>query len=329
VGETEGTDTNLDDYVTVIGGDCAADGSITLALDQDATCTITNTKKGMVEVLKITNGSPRPDLDIRFTLYLDGGSPGDLVGNDQPLETLSTLIDVDGLLQFTWKLVPGTLYTVCENPVPAGWTSLWMITFPNIVTPYNPNGNDMPPQDLGIRCFDFTVNPGETKTFEVHNDFPGGGPRTIGYWKNWNRCTGGGQAANADRNGGAANGFYLVEDLLPQVIGDLTVGSCEDAVDILNKSTLAGKKTANDAAYQLAAQLLAARLNLAAGAQTCPAVQTAVVNGQALLANSPVNFLGTGSYLGSKVKGALLTLRNQALALAATLDQYNNGNLCP
>jgi hypothetical protein len=59
-----------------------------------------------------------------------------------------------------------------------------MITFPAIVTPYNPNGNDMPPEDIGIRCFDFTVTPGETKTFEVHNDFPGGEPRTIGYWKN-------------------------------------------------------------------------------------------------------------------------------------------------
>ena len=46
-----------------------------------------------------------------------------------------------------------------------------------------------------------------------------------------------------------------------------------------------------------------------------------------MLAND-VNFTGSGDYLGPKVKGALLTLRNQALSLATTLDQYNNGNLC-
>jgi hypothetical protein len=203
--------------------------------------------------------------------------------------------------------------------------------FPNIVTPYNPDASptDVPAQDLGIRCFNFTVEPGETKTFEVHNDFPGGDPRTIGYWKNWNRCTGGGQAANADRNGGAANGFFLVEDLLPQLIGDFNVTTCAQAVKILSKQDQTGKNRANDAAYELAAQLLAAQLNLAAGAETCPAVQTAVVNGQSLLANNPINFTGSGSYLPSSVKTATLkALRTQALGLAATLDRYNNGNLC-
>jgi hypothetical protein len=38
--------------------------------------------------------------------------------------------------------------------------------------------------------------------------------------------------------------------------------------------------------------------------------------------------LGTTSYLDSKVKGALLTLRNTANSLAGTLDKYNNG-ICP
>ena len=46
--------------------------------------------------------------------------------------------------------------------------------------------------------------------FEVDNSHPGGDPRTIGYWKNWNRCTSGNQAAVAERNGGAAEGFFLV-----------------------------------------------------------------------------------------------------------------------
>jgi hypothetical protein len=298
---------------------------------ETVTCTFTNRQRGQVDVLKITNGGVHPELDIRFTLYRDGpDADPDLTGTDVQLEEKTTLGDADGLLQFAEKLVPGTTYTICENPVPAGWTSLWTIGFSvggNIVTPYNPNANDPVPSDVGIRCFDFTVNPGETKHFEIHNDFPGGDPRTIGYWKNWNRCTGGGQAANAAKNGGPAAGFFVLEDLLPQLIGDFNVTSCLQAIKILGKQDQAGKSKSSDAAYELAAQLLAAKFNLAAGAETCQAVQDAVVAGQALL--DYINFNGSGDYLGSKVKGALLTKRAQALSLANTLDQYNNGNLCP
>jgi hypothetical protein len=52
-------------------------------------------------------------------------------------------------------------------------------------------------------------------------------------------------------------------------------------------------------------------------------VQQAVLNGQTLL--DGVNFTGSGDYLGSKSKDPR---RGQALTLAATLDRYNNGNLC-
>jgi hypothetical protein len=41
-----------------------------------------------------------------------------------------------------------------------------------------------------------------------------------------------------------------------------------------------------------------------------------------------IGFTGTGTYLPSNVKGALAVKRIQALALATTLDQYNNGNIC-
>jgi Domain of unknown function DUF11/Right handed beta helix region/Prealbumin-like fold domain len=297
----------------------------TFKLDPGETvrCTFTNTQRGMVDVRKITNGIPRPDLDIKFTLYETRNNPLKIDGDVQ-LEELSTLNDQDGLLEFQTKLVPDTTYTVCENPVPAGWTSMWQITFQlggQIVTPYNPNALDSPPDDVGVRCFNFTVQPGQTVHFEVRNDFPGGEPRTIGYWKNWNRCTGGGQAKTADANGGAANGFFLVEDLLPQLVGDLTVDTCAKAVSVLDKSSPDDKKRANDAAYELAAQLLAARFNLAAGAETCSAVQTAVLDAQALL--DTINFTGMGSYL---TKAS--TNRTRALNLAGTLDGYNNANLC-
>jgi hypothetical protein len=45
VREAAGAGTNLNDYTTVIGGDCAADGSVTVAAGQSATCTITNVRK--------------------------------------------------------------------------------------------------------------------------------------------------------------------------------------------------------------------------------------------------------------------------------------------
>ena len=90
----------------------------------------------------------------------------------------------------------------------------------------------------------------------------------------------------------------------------------------------------NDAAYGLAAQLLAAKLNVAAQAGTCAAALQAILDGQALLANDPtdltqpgVNFTATGSYLEPRATNK--TLRAQATALAATLDSYNNNTLCP
>lgn len=45
VSETAGIGTNLSDYISIIGGDCAADGSITLAGDDDKMCTITTARK--------------------------------------------------------------------------------------------------------------------------------------------------------------------------------------------------------------------------------------------------------------------------------------------
>ena len=308
-----------------VGPGGTATATIRAAAGETVTCTFTNTQRGLVDLRKLTNGVPRPDLDIKFTLYETRNNPLKLDG-DVALETRTTLGSSAGLLSFQTRLVPGTTYTICEDPVPAGWTSLWTIGISQpgrIVTPYNPNALDTPPEDVGLRCFNFTVTPGETARFEVRNDFPGGDPRTIGYWKNWNRCTGGGQAGNAARNGGAAAGFFLVEDVLPQLIGDLTVSSCQQAVKLLAKQDQAGKAKASDAAYELGAQLLAARFNLAAGARACSAVQGAVLDGQALLGQ--LDFTGSGDYLGSKSKDAR---RAAAWSLASSLDRYNNGNLC-
>jgi hypothetical protein len=289
--------------------------SFTVSSGAQIVCTFTNTKNGSVTLKKTTNGLVDPSKDILFVLT-GPGLPSAGVSR-------ATFGDQDGVLDFgSGNLIPAQTYKICETPVPAGFTSFWKLDGA-IVPAYNPDASKSPPEDLGTRCYDFQVSPGQARAFEVDNSRPGGDPRTIGYWKNWNRCTGGNQAATAAKNGGAAAGFFLVEDLLPQLIGDFTVTSCQQAVKLLSKQEQSGKSKSSDAAYELGAQLLAARFNLAAGAETCLAVQQAVLDGQTLL--DGISFTGSGDYLGSKSKDAR---RAQALSLAATLDRYNNGNLC-
>jgi hypothetical protein len=76
----------------------------------------------------------------------------------------------------------------------------------------------------------------------------------------------------------------------------------------------------SDPAFNLAAQLLAADLNVKAGALTCPSAISAINSAQALLAT--VHFDGITH---DKLSAAQTT---QANALATTLDRYNNDLLC-
>jgi hypothetical protein len=100
-----------------------------------------------------------------------------------------------------------------------------------------------------------------------------------------------------------------------------TAPDCLKAVRLLNKSTInTGKKMSSDPAFNLAAQLLAADLNVKAGALTCPSAITAISDAQALLA--AVHFNGISH---DKLSAAQAT---QANNLATTLDWYNNNLLC-
>jgi uncharacterized repeat protein (TIGR01451 family) len=308
---------------------------------------------GRVNVVKTTQGGSAPVGGWTFKLYSgpDGFDGGTLLATDNtPPDTL----DFGNV-----NLDPQKTYTVCEENVPAGWTSMWKVdtnadgTADTIINPYNPNADDNPAADVGNRCIDFgaatdfAIPAGGTLVFQVDNSFPGGEPRTPGYWKNWSSCTGGGQYQNAINRGGGPAGFWTLDELLNNpgfTIGSMVVNGvwnddqfkfqnaprnndCVEAVRILDKSDAKdGKKKASDAAYELATALLAAKLNFAAGAETCQAAQNAANAGQTLLAS--ISFTGTGSYLPSTVKGTLATKRAQALALAKTLDQYNNGNVC-
>jgi hypothetical protein len=286
-----------------------------------------------MNLLKLTDGVVNPAKDWSFALY-EGpdGFGGTLIGSS------STAGDADGVLEFgNPALRPDMTYTVCELGVPSGWSTEWKIDTDGdgiadtIVPPYNPNADDDPPADEGNRCFDFgagtsyPVVVGQTLAFEVNNSFPGGEPRTPGYWKNWNMCSSGNQWQTALKNGGPAEGWYILDDILndPGISwGDFTIATCEEGVSILDQRDInTGKKNANDAAYTLGMHLLAAQLNFAAGAETCQAALDAATAGEALLVS--IGFDGTGKYLRPRDAEY-----QQALSLAYTLDEYNNGNLC-
>jgi len=286
-----------------------------------------------VNVLKLTNGAVDPAQDWTFNLYHGpNGYGGQAIASD------SSYDDGDGILDFSNpNLDPAGTYSLCQLEVSSGWSSQWKIdtdgdgTPDTIVIAYNPNASDDPPQDVGNRCFDFgdgtayALTPGGTLAFEVDNAYPGGDPRTPGYWKNWNTCTGGNQAETAAKNGGPDEGWFILDDILndPGISwGDFTIGSCEDGVSILDQRDLSNdKKKASDAAFTLAMHLLAARLNFAAGAETCQAAWDVALEAEDLLVN--LAFDGTGNYLRPKDSGY-----QPAIDLAGKLDQYNNGYLC-
>ncbi|HEY4668226.1 MAG TPA: hypothetical protein VIH05_00470, partial [Tepidiformaceae bacterium] len=292
-----------------------------------------------VNLLKTTQGGSEPLGGWTFKLYTgpDGFNAGTLLATDN---TPPALLDFGNIL-----LSAGSTYTICEENVPAGWTSVWMVdtnadgVVDTTVTAYNPNATDTPPQDLGNRCVDFgaftsiSIPAGGTLLFQVDNSFPEGDQRTPGYWKNWSSCSGGNQYEKAIAKGGGAEGFWTLDELLTNpgfLIGDLVLGDgdCEIAVEVLNKSDVnTGKKMASDAAYNLATALFAAMLNDAAGAGTCPVIDQAILDAQALLVD--IGFDGTGKYLPPNSKGLKATQRQQALAYAELLDDYNNGLVCP
>ena len=159
----------------------------------------------------------------------------------------------------------------------------------------------------------------------MDNTYPGGDPRTPGYWKNWSSCSGGGQYAKTTYDVDPFNEFVSLDEVLnsPGISwGDFTIESCQLAVSILDQRDFdTGKKRSSDAAYNLAMHLLAAQLNFGAGAETCPAATSAALEAETLLVS--IGFDGTGKYLRPKDAEY-----QTALNLAYTLDQYNNGYLC-
>lgn len=134
-------------------------------------------------------------------------------------------------------------------------------------------------------------------------------PFTIGYWRNHSMCTPGNQDPVLQETLDAAGGITL---------GDLTLTGSEDdcpaAVNILSKRDIDGNNMASDGAYGMAAQLLAALLNVQLGVASIDEI------GEAEDLLDELEFDGTGSYLPPREDG-----RQEAIELAEALDAFNNG----
>jgi hypothetical protein len=285
--------------------------NINVAAGETVTCTFTNRARAKAKVVKTVSGGALGTQS--FVFQLRSGASANAAGTT--LESGTANAGNGGVITFTTLLVPGTTYQLCEQMQP-GWTTT---LGPPLYSVFNPSG------DNSVVCTDFTASAGETKQFAIDNRPPPGGMAlTIGYWKNWSSCTGGGQKPTLDATllklaqaGTPATLGLLV--LNPQTQSAATV--CQNAVNILSKQTLGGKKMASDPLFNMAAQLLAADLNLGAGAGQCAASATAVNQGHALL--TKYKFDGNG--YTPKLTSADSSLAN---SLGTTLDKYNNNKLC-
>ena len=316
VGETAGSGTDLGDYqksitcrsnngtgliVAQTTGDDAGPLSVSLIHNQDVVCVITNEREtGTIEVI---NQLVPDDDPGRFDLLVDGttiaadaghdGTTGPVTVNTGSGHSVAETAGTNTSLDYYRSTI-----ACARNGSPA-----YSASGPNL-------GSIAIGKDDQLVC-------------TITNDRPTGQPRGIGHWSAWNRCTNGNQSATADRSGGTANGYFLVEDVLPQVVGDFGVTTCAQAVRALKKDDQSGGKQSSDAAYGVAAHLLAAKSNYAAGGKRCPASAKAINDAQALL--DRIGFSGSGSYLPS---GSTSPDRATASNLADTLDRYNNGTLC-
>ena len=293
----------LDNKITIIADDdCPGDippeeGSAAICGEKRLTDELESFIEGLEPNGEFDPENPRAGWEIQLT-------PDPAVGP----APLSVTTDENGQYCFE-GLFPGE-YTVCEVPKPG-------------TVPIDPEDG----------CYVVTV--GEDEIVEaidfendIENDSDEPHPRTIGFWSNWSGdCTPGGQENLLGETLDAADGIQL---------GALTVTATDHAeppncgaVDLLLSRDLDGTIRASDGAYNLASQLLAAKLNRAAGAavpgdgtgeggEDCADVQAQIDAGQALL--DELEFDGTGSYL---LPGA--TDRQTALDIADCLDQYNNG----
>jgi uncharacterized repeat protein (TIGR03803 family) len=279
-----------------------------------------------VQVTKTFNGGAIPS-GSSFTFQLRSGASSTAAGTILESETF-TSSTAGGTILFTSLLIPGQQYETCEQMLPGWLTTLG----PPLYSVFNPSG------DNSVVCTNFTPAVNQTVQFTIDNHPPPGGMALgIGFWKNWASCANnhGNQTPVLDRvlasfpvaSGQTTPGVY---------IGNLYVNSCAIAEDLLNRMTLNGTKEASNPSYSLAAQLLAAKLNVQAGAGWTVCVSMDISSAGNLLnpvqdaaGNTGVDFAKAfNSNTGPKLTSSQATTANY---LQTQIDYYNNNQpvQCP
>jgi hypothetical protein len=298
--------------------------------DRDAfTDTDTATVTGVfcdVSVNKRVDGTA-PTGNQEFTFELRTGAS--TMNNGTTIATAVANAGNGGNFSIGSGLQGGTPYQFCETNVLPGWTTS-LSSLPGAFVPSSAN----PPADNGVVCVGFMLNPSEGTVFEVnnHRELVYGPARTIGYWKNWSSCSSGKQAPILDYILSTFGQFPAIPPSpLPKPLPAITTGaylggaqinSCAKGGSILDKSTFAGVKKASDPAYNMAAQLLAVKLNIQAGADP-RCIGPYVTEADGIL--TAISFNGSTVPTITAAQGARLNV------LATYFDRYNNGdpNLCP
>jgi hypothetical protein len=296
---------------TGTSGDCSFTVNYPADNDRVFSCTFQNTERGQITVVKTFQGQT-PSADQTFSFDLRTGASAGVAGTVVTPPGAVTLSSGNSWT-YTWgNLVPGT-YQLCESGIPAGGKS----------SLEDDPASFAPGIDNSTICVPVTLDPNGDVTVNVDNTPPpGGNARTIGYWRNWTSCDGKGhQAPTLDQTLFAA-GTISVGNLVLHGGATADVSpDCIKAVRIVSKKRISdGKNMASDPAFGMAAQYLAARLNVVAGAATCPAVITAINNAQTLLL--AINFNGNTHDAMTAAQ------KHHANTLAGTLDSYNNNTLC-
>lgn len=223
-------------------------------------------------------------------------------------------------------------YQLCEVGMPSGSS--------NNLDGFTPAGGTAEGGADATECVNLTLALAESATTLsalgvefIDNVLASGGgdppppvaPRTISMWRNQESCS----TETAGRNGPGASSGGALELYLPShpavfPLGLIASMNCDEAQRTLSRQDLSGGNRASDAAYTLAAQLFAARLNQAAGAPVPECVAEVMSSAQELLGapSAGVGFTGTGDYLGPKSDK---NRRAAATGLAGVLDRYNSG----
>jgi hypothetical protein len=145
---------------------------------------------------------------------------------------------------------------------------------------------------------------------------------TIGYWQNHLAKTGTSGCSGLPSGTGCSNNGPWTKTYLPLSLGNYSVSTFQLAAKVFAANNCSNASTSdNNATGCLAAQLLAAKLNVAAFGGSC-------INATITAADNFLKNNVTPSYNGPTGGPYTLNTRAQAIVLKDALNKYNNGLGC-